>query len=400
MNAQKQVDSIFALIQDLTEERSLGRQLLHSQKMDAIGCLAGGIAHDFNNMLQAIMGYGSLIAEEIDERSEARENLALVLKAADQASSLVRQLMTFSHKKDFHKQPSDLVRRVKDIAKMLNRLLGDHIKVVTDYKVTEVWSLIDTNQIEQAIINICLNAKDAMAGGGTLQLSVDKIDLDSHDTPYALISVKDTGPGIPDEVIEHIFEPFYTTKSLGKGTGLGLATAYAIINQHQGFLEVESQLNEGSEFQIFLPVAKKREAARPEVYFTDTQSRNGETILLAEDQEMVRNFATHILSKAGYQVIEAEDGQKAVEVFQSNCDKIDILVFDVMMPHLNGREAYEKIKETRPDIPVLFCSGYGDEVLKSEYMVEIEGTLLAKPYKSSQLLKEIKILLSGENSRI
>jgi two-component system CheB/CheR fusion protein len=395
LDAQKQVVSIFVLIQDMTEERSLGRQLLHSQKMDAIGCLAGGIAHDFNNMLQAIMGYGSLIGEEINEQGEARENLSLVLKAADQASSLVKQLMTFSHKQDFHKQPSDLVMRVKDIAKMLNRLLGDHIKVVTDYRVSEVWSLIDTNQIEQAMINLCLNAKDAMAGGGILQLSVDKRSLPGHEDPYALISVKDTGPGIPEEVIEHIFEPFYTTKSLGKGTGLGLATVYAIINQHQGFIKVESAPEKGSEFQIFLPVAEKKEAARPAVDLTDTQSKNGETILLAEDQEMVRNFAARILSKAGYQVIEAEDGQKAVEVFQGNCDKIDILVFDVMMPQLNGREAYEKIKETHPDIPVLFCSGYGDEVLKSEYMVEIEGTLLAKPYKSSQLLKEIKILLSG-----
>jgi two-component system CheB/CheR fusion protein len=406
LNVNNQVDSIFVLIQDLTEERSLSRQLLHAQKMEAVGRLAGGIAHDFNNMLQTILGYGSLIAEEISENNDAHENLALVLKAADQASSLVRQLMTFSRKKDLHMQPDNLVKRVQDLTKMLNRLLGDHIKVDTSFSVEEIWALVDSVQIEQALINICLNAKDAMKEGGELKLVVSKQRIgkmsceeftEAEPGNYAVISVADTGKGIPFEQLEHIFEPFYTTKDMGKGTGLGLATVYAIIKQHGGFIQVFSGNQRGTEFKIFLPIAKKCDNSLKRPMHHDISASKGETVLLAEDQEMVRSFAARILKKAGYKVLEASDGLEAVDVFSKNCSQIDLLIFDVMMPNLNGKEAYEKICRIRKDVPVLFCSGYGDEILKSEYLVDIDSIFLAKPYKSSELLFEIKKLLSEKS---
>lgn len=402
LGVKKQVEYIFVLIEDFTEERSLSRQLQHSQKMDAVGRLAGGIAHDFNNMLQAILGYGSLLGEDVAEVEGARENLALILKAADQASSLVRQLMAFSRKQESHKVQTNAVNSIKDIFRMLNRLLGDHINVSLNVELNEAWIMVDPIQLEQALINLCLNARDAMPGGGTLALTLEsrKFTLaDKHEFPecqpgeYIAIRVKDSGKGIDAEHLQNIFEPFFTTKDIGKGTGLGLATVYAIISQHQGFITVKSEPGQGAEFEIFLPIVDKIDVVSSFKKLSDQTSSAGETVLLAEDQEMVRDYATRVLKKAGYNVIQACDGLEAVAKFKEHQQQIKILVFDVMMPNMNGRDAYEQIKLLKPDIPVLFCSGYGDDLLKTEYMVEIEGRLLAKPYSSTVFLQEIKLLL-------
>ncbi len=402
LDAQKQVEAIFILIEDVTQERSLSRQLQHAQKMDAVGRLAGGIAHDFNNMLQAILGYGSLLGEDVAEMESARENLAMILKAADQASSVVKQLMTFSRKQESQKIHTNVVNSIKEIYRMLNRLLGDHIKVSLEIKTSEAWILADPIQIEQALVNLCLNARDAMPTGGNLELLVscrefvqtDKLEFpESFPGKYVAIRVRDSGKGIDSEQLNNIFEPFFTTKDIGKGTGLGLATVYAIVSRHHGFINVKSEKNVGSAFEIFLPVVEKvAEFAKYSQTAEDDKSV-GETVLLAEDQEMVRDFATRVLRKAGYNVIQAHDGVDAVEKFKEHQNQIKILVFDVMMPNLNGRDAYEQIKRIKPDIPVLFCSGYGDDLLKDEYMVEIEGRLLSKPYSSSDFLREIKFLL-------
>ncbi|GAB4277190.1 MAG: hypothetical protein Kow0029_19780 [Candidatus Rifleibacteriota bacterium] len=398
-----EVDSIFVLIEDVTEENSLTRQLQQSQKMDAIGRLAGGIAHDFNNMLQAIMGYGSLLAEEIPDSESAREYLAMIMQAGDQASSLVRQLMAFSRKEEAEKCYANVVSTLREIIKMLKRLLGDHIKIHCQFKIDEAWVKIDPVRIEQAMVNLCLNAKDAMPSGGRIDISLEAISLtledkieypESQPGNYALLTVADTGEGIPAENIEQIFEPFFTTKDTGKGTGLGLATVYAIVNHHNGFIRVESEIGKGTVFKIFLPVIEKPEDVNDAKIVPLNISGDGETVLLAEDQEMVRRYACKILKNAGYNVIAASDGLEAVELFKANIEKIDILVFDVMMPQMNGRSAYEKINQLRPGIPVVFCSGYDNDLLKSEYMVEIEGRLLAKPYIGSDLLREIKEILT------
>jgi len=402
LDAKRQVESIFILIEDVTEERSLSRQLQQSQKMDAIGRLAGGIAHDFNNMLQAILGYGSLLGEDVAEMESARENLAMILKAADQASSVVKQLMTFSRKQESQKVNTNVINSIKEIYRMLNRLLGDHIKVNLEIKTSEAWVLADPIQIEQALVNLCLNARDAMAAGGNLDLIVSirefkEADLqefpESAPGKYVSIKVRDSGKGIDSDHLDNIFEPFFTTKDIGKGTGLGLATVYAIVSRHHGFIIVKSQKSIGTEFEIFLPIVEKVTEFAKYSRNDEQKTSTGETVLLAEDQDMVRDYATRVLKKAGYNVIQARDGVEAVEKFKENQNQIKILVFDVMMPNLNGRDAYEQIKAIKSDIPVLFCSGYGDDLLKDEYMVEIEGRLLDKPYSSSDFLREIKFLL-------
>lgn len=402
--AENKVSLIFVLLEDVTEARSLERQLNHSQKMDAVGRLAGGIAHDFNNMLQAIIGYGSLLSEALAGHQENRESADLILRAAHQASGLVRQLMAFSRREELVRRQVEAVSLVKEMVKMLNRLIGEHIAIKVVSIPEEAWVLADPGNIEQAMINLCINARDAMSDGGQLVLSVQKLQISEnltigmHIIPpgnYVSIKVTDNGRGIPARYMDHIFEPFFTTKELGKGTGLGLATVYAIVSRHEGYVTVESVDGKGSEFTVFLPECPAPGLVTP-VYEQVTSDNGGiETILLAEDEPMVRNYAATILKRAGYKVLMAVDGRDAVDIFTEKKDEIHMLVFDVMMPRMNGRQAFEEIKKLNPTIPVLFCSGYGDDLLKNEYMVEIDGRLLPKPYRSGDLLREIRSLLGN-----
>lgn len=401
--ANNKVSLIFVLLDDVTEARSLERQLNHSQKMDAVGRLAGGIAHDFNNMLQAIIGYGSLLAEEFPSGNTNHENADLILRAAHQASDLVRQLMAFSRREELVRRKIEVNALMKELVRMLHRLIGDHIALEVVICPEQTWIMADSGNIEQAVINLCINARDAMSEGGKLILTVEKVDatenftVGMHVVPagkYVAIKISDNGRGIPQKYLEHIFEPFFTTKEMGKGTGLGLATAYAIASRHEGYLTVDSTEGKGSEFTFFLPESMSPEFVAAPVYENTLACGGGETILLAEDEPVVRNYAAIILKRAGYNVIAAVDGLDAVEIFTRRQDEIQMLVLDVMMPRMNGRQAYEDIKKLKPGIPVLFCSGYGNDLLKNEYMVEIEGRLLPKPYRSADLLREIRILLA------
>ncbi len=397
------VDLIFVLLEDVTEARSLERQLNHSQKMDAVGRLAGGIAHDFNNMLQAIIGYGSLLAEELVASPENKESTDLILRAAHQASGLVKQLMAFSRREELVKRQVDAGALIKELVKMLDRLLGEHIAVKVKTCPERVWILADPGNVEQALINLCINARDAMPEGGELTISLQRqqvsenLKIGAHTLPpgnYGCIKVMDTGRGVPQKYIEHIFEPFFTTKELGKGTGLGLATVYAIVSRHDGYVMVDSSEGKGTVFSIYLPECLAPGASEPVFEKLSEPGGGTETILLAEDEPMVRNYAATILKRAGYNVIMAVDGRDAVDKFVEHKDDVQMLVFDVMMPRMNGRQAYESIEKIRPGVPVLFCSGYGDDLLKNEYMVDIDGKLLPKPYRSGDLLREIRELLS------
>ena len=408
-DTENEVQLIFTLMEDVTDERSLERQLQHSQKMDAVGRLAGGIAHDFNNMLQAIMGYGNLILESLDRDEENYENSFMILKAAEQARGLVKQLMAFSRKEELVTRSVNLGNLVEDLVKMLARLIGEHIEVETRVQLNDISVMADPGQLEQALVNLCLNARDAMPGGGKLTISAGVTRLELEDcsihadaTPgeFALISVQDSGNGIPKEFLEHIFEPFFTTKDLGKGTGLGLATVYAIVNRHDGFLKVDSEEGIGTVFSIYIPLSESNLNISKFEEGQTTVKGGSETVLLAEDEPMVRNFASRILQRAGYKVVEAVDGEEAINLFVSNGGEIDMLVFDVMMPRKNGRDAYNEIEKLHKDIPVLFCSGYGDDLLKTEYNVDVGGRILPKPYKSRELLREVRLILDrmGSNS--
>ena len=398
----RKVNSIFVIMEDVTEERSLEHQLNHSQKMDAVGRLAGGIAHDFNNMLQAIMGYGNIVREDLTEAKIQSDGIDMVLKAAEQARSLVKQLMAFSRKDELITKEISLVAMVKDLCKMLKRLIGEHIEIDTVINSNDAAVFADKGQLEQAIINLCINARDAMSAGGILSIIVDMVEFSKEDCiihadavpgKYSVLTIKDTGRGIPEEFREHIFEPFFTTKDLGKGTGLGLATVYAIIHRHDGFIKVESEEGIGSEFSIYLPAVKFTGEFETSSFANEQIPGGVETVLLAEDEEMVRKFTSRVLTRAGYKVISSSDGEEAVEMFKKHQDEIDILVFDVIMPKMNGRLAYNEIELIKPGIPVLFCSGYGDDLLRNEYMVEIDGRILPKPYQPKELLKELRIML-------
>jgi len=396
------VDLIFVLLEDVTEARSLERQLNHSQKMDAVGRLAGGIAHDFNNMLQAIIGYGSLLSEELAGNRENRESADLILRAAHQASGLVRQLMAFSRREELVRRHVETCGLINELVKMLNRLIGEHINIKVKIPGERAWVMADPGNIEQALINLCINARDAMPDGGELVLAVQRLTIAEslnkglHTLApgnYVAVKVSDNGRGIPQKYLEHIFEPFFTTKEIGKGTGLGLATVYAIVSRHEGFVTVDSVEGKGSVFTVYLPECSAPGEVTPVFEPVMKESGGHETILLAEDEPMVRNYAATILKRAGYKVIMSVDGRDAVDIFTENVKDIDMLVFDVMMPRMNGRQAYEAIEKLKPGIPVLFCSGYGDDLLKNEYMVEIDGRLLPKPYRSGDLLREIRLLL-------
>lgn len=396
------VDLIFVLLEDVTEARSLERQLNHSQKMDAVGRLAGGIAHDFNNMLQAIIGYGSLLSEELAGNRENRESADLILRAAHQASGLVRQLMAFSRREELVRRHVEACGLINELVKMLNRLIGEHINIKVKTTGECAWVMADPGNIEQALINLCINARDAMPDGGELVLSVQRLtvtesmNMGLHTLlpgSYVALKVSDNGRGIPQKYIEHIFEPFFTTKDMGKGTGLGLATVYAIVSRHEGCVMVDSTEGKGSVFTVYLPECQAPGQSAPVFEPVMTENGGNETILLAEDEPMVRNYAATILKRAGYNVIMSVDGRDAVEIFTERGKDIDMLVFDVMMPRMNGRQAYEAIDRIKPGIPVLFCSGYGDDLLKNEYMVDIDGRLLPKPYRSGDLLREIRLLL-------
>jgi CheY-like chemotaxis protein len=347
--------------------------------------------------------------ESLDSSEENHENSFMILKAAEQARGLVRQLMAFSRKEELVTRSVNIGNLVEDMVKMLSRLIGEHIEIETKIHLSNVGVMADSGQLEQALVNLCLNAKDAMPGGGKLTISAGITRLELEDcsihadaTPgeYALISIQDTGRGIPKEFLEHIFEPFFTTKDLGKGTGLGLATVYAIVNRHDGFLRVDSEEDIGTVFSMYLPIAEDVFTdGKPEESHINVKG-GSETVLLAEDEPMVRNFASRILQRAGYKVVEAVDGEEAINLFVSNGGEIDMLVFDVMMPRKNGRDAYNEIEKLHKDIPVLFCSGYGDDLLKTEYNVDVGGRILPKPYKSRELLREVRLILDrmGSNS--
>ena len=286
---------------------------------------------------------------------------------------------------------------------MVKRLLSSKVEIETHLDAPNPYIHADPGQIEQVFLNLCVNARDAMNNKGKITVTTSEIFIDNEFTRnhswaktgnYIKITVSDTGPGIKEEHLKSLFEPFFTTKEVGKGTGLGLSIVYGIIQKHEGLINVTSVFGEGATFEVFIPARQIFAELKSRTNFEVTEELEGdETVLLAEDAELVRNFAGRLLRKAGYKVIFAVDGQEAVDIFKQYQNKIDILVFDIVMPNKSGKEAYEEIKEIKPDIPVLFCSGYHEEILDSKLYSGFKGTFLPKPYNSKDLLKKIRELL-------
>lgn len=391
--------------QDVTEQATLEKQLRQAQKMEAIGQLAGGIAHDFNNLLQVILGYSELLKLDYPANPDATQMLTEIGEAGTRAKHLVEQLLTFSRKSagPDKLEVVNVNTLLDEFQKMLSRVVGEQILLTydPDNQIPEI--LIDPTQLEQVVMNLCVNARDAMPNGGALLLKTRLVELSSQDLSefpdtkpgkYVKIIVEDSGEGMSVKTRERIFEPFFTTKPLGKGTGLGLATVYGIIQNHHGFVQVESEIDRGTIFEIFFPVNTMstqvgEKESIPEEY---AEFRGqGQWILLAEDESAVAKLGSRILEDAGFRVKVAANGAEAIDLFKKAPEKWQLVILDVVMPFVNGKQAAEQIRSTGSDIPIVFCSGYSNELLEHGD----ESGFIGKPFRREELLSKINSVLSS-----
>ncbi len=395
---------------DTTQQRALEEQFAQSQKMQAVGQLAGGIAHDFNNVLTAIIGYCDLLIGSHRPTDPAFKDMMHIKQNANRAANLVRQLLAFSRQQTLRAEVLSLNDVIQDVTAMLSRLLGENITLDVRHG-RDLWSIkADHHQLDQVIINLAVNARDAMAEGGTLSIRTENIaehrSLDEESRglqpgEYVLLEITDTGTGMPQEVIDKIFEPFFTTKDIGKGTGLGLSMVYGIIKQTDGFVFVDSQPGEGTSFKIYLPrhvvdeTAQPVEVAPPPAADKPKDLTGSECVLLVEDEEAVRSFAARALGTRGYKVLEAHSGVDALDVVAQYDGRIDLVVSDVMMPEMDGPTMLSKLRERLPDVKVIFISGYAEDAFDKNLDEGEEFTFLPKPFSLKQLAATVKDVLGG-----
>jgi len=385
-----------------TEEalRKSEEELRHSQKMEAVGRLAGGVAHDFNNLLTAIIGYAELIATRTSSNSLAKQNAELIRKAGEQAAALTRQLLAFSRKQILQPKVIDLNGLVVEMEKLLRRVIGERFDLQSHPDAENGRVKADPSQLEQVVLNLGVNARDAMPRGGKLVIRTENVRLDRTTAPqiaaslapgdYVRLSVTDTGAGMDEETMSHIFEPFFTTKGPGKGTGLGLATVYGIVRQTGGGISVESELGKGSTFRIYLPqesapVDFNRLALTPV-----EKSDNFETVLVVEDEDIVRELVCEVLEDQGYNVLCARDGIEALNLAEEFDGPVHLLVTDVIMPNMNGHELAGKLSFLRPDMKILYVSGYSDSDIGDHGVLDPRYELLQKPFTPQTLARKIR----------
>ncbi len=383
------------------EKWRLENQLNHSQKMEAIGQLAGGVAHEFNNIMTAIIGYGHLMVMKTEEHSPLRHFAAQILTAAERASGLTRSLLTFSRKQVSNPHYVNVNETIEKIGKLLSRIIREDIEFRTELAAERLVILADDGQVEQVLMNLVTNARDAMPSGGflTIGTGIEEIDQEFIESfgygtvgTFVRISVFDTGVGMDENIQKKVFEPFFTTKEPGKGTGLGLAIVYGIIKQHNGYIRVSSTPGQGTEVAIYFPLANgeggMKAAATPSLL-----KRGNETILIAEDDDGVRGLDKQIFEECGYTVLAAADGKEALDLFLEHKDVIDLVVFDVIMPKMNGKEVFEKIRKVRPDMRVLFTSGYTGDILNGSGKIGAEFDFVAKPLPPEEFMDKVREIL-------
>ena len=398
------VAGLVGAMSDITEQKQLQERLRQAQKMEAVGRLAGGIAHDFNNLLGVIKGYNEMARGRLPAADPLHRLLGEVQRAADRAAALTRQLLAFSRRQVLEPRVLELNAVVEDLRSMFQRLLPESIELLTALEPGLGRVKVDPGQLEQVIMNLVLNARDAMPHGGRLILETRNVELDDsyvrqHLTatpgPYVLLSVSDTGVGMDAETLAHIFEPFFTTKEQGKGTGLGLATAYGIVKQSGGYIWAYSEPGRGSSFKVYLPrVQEAAQARRPE-RAADTLPRGTETVLVVEDEEGLRRLAREFLETCGYTVLEARDGVEALEVVRHNSHTIHLLLTDVVLPRLSGRDLAAQLTTLRPEVKVLYMSGYTDHAILQNGALEPGLAFLQKPFSLSALATKIRKVLDG-----
>jgi len=395
---------ILGTVRDVTERRQLELQLRQAQKMEAIGRLAGGVAHDFNNVLTAVFGYVDLLREELPQDSDAQKDLSEVRKAAERAASLTRQLLAFSRQQVLEPVVLELNELVTDFEKMLRRVIGEDVelRLALGAEVGNVRA--DPGQLHQVIMNLVVNARDAMPTGGKLTLETANAELTSvyaelHKPvvpgPYVMLAVSDTGTGMTPEIQARIFEPFFTTKEKGKGTGLGLSTVYGIVKQSEGYVWVYSEPSKGTTFKVYLPRvdAAADELSKPKA--TGTLAGT-ETILLAEDDAILRPLAKQLLEKLGYRVLEGGDAAEALAAAQRHTGPIHLLIADVILPGPSGRELARRLAVARPDTKVVYVSGYTDDAIVHHGMLEPGLNFLQKPFTPATLARKVRDVLDAK----
>jgi two-component system, cell cycle sensor histidine kinase and response regulator CckA len=394
---QQRVVCIYGAAQDITAQKQLEQQLLQSQKMEAIGRLAGGVAHDFNNLLTAIMGSSDLMMGMLPEGEELWTCASEILKAGERAAGLTRQLLAFSRRQVFSPCVADINFLVKNMERMLSRLIGGHIPMTNRLVPGSLPVKIDPGQFEQILLNLVVNSRDAMPGGGKIVAETSRTDVTEPSLghpavapgSYAVLSVSDTGSGMDAATKAHIFEPFFTTKERGKGTGLGLSTVFGIVQQSGGYIAVYSEVGRGTTFKIYLPLTAETVTPMPSQPAAPPHESGGETILLVEDDAVVRRFAGDALRRRGYQVLEAADAAEAKAIFATPAAQIDLILTDVIMPGINGLELAAELKRMHPGLKVMYMSGYTDHALANTIEVG-PAMLLQKPFTATVLERAVR----------
>lgn len=398
-----QIINFLGIKEDITYQKKLEAELLHAQKMEAIGVFAGGVAHDFNNILTAIIGYGNVLLLKLNESDPLRFYVEQILFSSEKAANLTQKLLTFARKQPLSKKVVNLNDLVKSLTKMLDRIIGENIEIKTILSYERNLNIFaDPNQIEQVLMNLASNAKDAMSSGGMFTIETSYFYMDNKfiekngfgtKGDYAVLKVSDTGTGIDEEVLQHIFDPFFSTKEVGKGTGLGLSIVYGIVKSHSGYITVDSEYGKGTTFSIYLPLTKKTIEAS--IYEVEEKhfKHGGETVLVAEDDKLVLNMIKDFFENYGYKVITASNGDEALSYFKEYNNDIAVSILDVVMPKKSGIEVYRQMKTLNPLAKVIIMSGYATELDKCKADLGKDTLVVQKPVSPKELVKMIRELL-------
>jgi PAS domain S-box-containing protein len=397
--------SFVSVNRDVTQEVALEAQLLQAQKMEAVGTLAGGIAHDFNNLLQVIQGYTEVLLHGVNEDPFNHESLQKIYRSAQRGAELTRQLLTFSRKVQSERRPLDLNQEVEQVKNLLERTIPKMIEIELHLSKTPAIISADPIQVEQALMNLAVNAMDAMSEGGKIIMETERATLDerfckthlgARPGEYVLLTISDTGHGMNKEILEHVFEPFYTTKEIGKGTGLGLAMVYGIVKTHEGYILCYSELDSGTTFKIYLPALVQsghwREAGEGE----DLLKGGGETILLVDDEEYIRDLGVELLGDVGYEVLTAIDGESALQIYRKEQERIDLIILDLVIPGMGGKKCYEEILKINPQAKIIIVSGYSVNGPGKEAIEAGAKGFVGKPFDVSHMLKTVRDILDQD----
>ncbi len=391
---------------DITDRKNLEQQLFQSQKMEAVGKLAGGVAHDFNNLMTSVIGNAELALMSLTQDDPLREDVAEIKKAGDRASALTRQLLAFSRRQVLQPMVLNLYTVLIDTEKMLRRIVGEDLEMATILEPDLGKINVDPGQMEQVVMNLVLNASDAMPGGGKLTIETANVDLDREYTrekgaiemepgPYVMLAISDKGVGMDQETLSQIFDPFFTTKAKGKGTGLGLSTVYGIVKQSGGYIWAYSESGQGTTFKIYLPRVQGEEVSLQKEDIPQELLQGTETVLIVEDDKAVRNFSKKVLKRSGYKVLEAGDGEEALKVSRAHEDHIHLLLTDVVMPRMSGKVLADRLQALRPETKVLFMSGYTDNAIIRHGTLGPDVNFMQKPFTPELLTQRVRRALDS-----